>query len=976
MSDGFTDWKQLGIFPLQDHEDGVRVGMRQQIVGGRLVKMLDTEGNTSPGESMQEYGAEFGLGTLGDVHPWFFWQTANRGLRDSGMWSMAHSGLTVTGGTGGFPPGGGTGHPVSPSGLLPFRSAHNIDGRFRVKFPNWPKCFSSIPKGTMMMVMPGTLESGQSEHMLHADPRIVAPSIDGPYQAGTLVVDVQPEGEMCMGDGDSPGVVGRAALIQSMMRVIPLNANSGIPEAKDLNGLAWNMAATGKGKKFPGLGMCWIEMEQGGGGSGGGPITPRFTKPLTHPRGGPNPGGGGTEASAAGSPCKFGEFEKSSVNGHGTTLMAQKKSCGPLSGGSGSGDKHYMGDCKDGNPITSGHISRNAYFFMDDERDGPLFFEDKKWPKPGDLPMVSHVHLVFDKEEDHKWLETTKDGQWKWYATVPYFCPDPGGGRPFTPTRDPRKPLTHFTGGRSDAVRNVGELSADRHALFEIFHPMVEGFAQMSFRPELMVKGAQSFRRNPEASLESIKADEARRPQILGLRTWGAQNNSGDWTYVADPDTSRARGGTADGGVLLSPPEYELEDYFAINSAADVYTVGTTSYFTAAPGTGFGLGTPNSDGGLNAKAIQITQAGGAALNDPLIVAQLNSSRVAKTLFKGELDQASGEVLVTIGGTNSMIIPAGVTGDRPTGAVGMFRTNTTTSPDTLEYWDGAAWATVADVSDVLVLDGAQAMTGDIDMAANDILDVGKLAVGSDTAPVALVDVSANPAATPDDTKSLSLINLTTATVGAQKYSPMLRYQGSGHGTTAGDPFGCEWRNYVIPVQGLVPTVDFIWESEVEGSAWTEQMKFHGATRILEVANRSPVAGVGLDAAVAHCGNWTTADFAIFAHTTVKATAGSYAVRQQNEGTTFLNAASGKILYHRINDATIMQMDANGLGFGGASTAPAALRIISTTQGFGKPSMTTTQRNAIGSPFDGLEIWNSTTGTTDTYDVFAVAWVATV
>jgi hypothetical protein len=89
MSEGFTDWKEMGILPLQDHEQGVPVGMRQQIVGGRITKMTDPADDNDPEQSLVEYGQEFGLGTLGDVHPWFFWQTVTRGARDTGSWSMA-----------------------------------------------------------------------------------------------------------------------------------------------------------------------------------------------------------------------------------------------------------------------------------------------------------------------------------------------------------------------------------------------------------------------------------------------------------------------------------------------------------------------------------------------------------------------------------------------------------------------------------------------------------------------------------------------------------------------------------------------------------------------------------------------------------------------------------------------------------------------------------------------------------------------
>jgi hypothetical protein len=50
----------------------------------------------------------------------------------------------------------------------------------------------------------------------------------------------------------------------------------------------------------------------------------------------------------------------------------------------------------------------------------------------------------------------------------------------------------------------------------------------------------------------------------------------------------------------------------------------------------------------------------------------------------------------------------------------------------------------------------------------------------------------------------------------------------------------------------------------------------------------------------------------------------------------------------------------------ANASAMLDVTSTTKGFLPPRMTTTQRDAITSPATGLKIYNTTLGTTDTYD----------
>ena len=48
-----------------------------------------------------------------------------------------------------------------------------------------------------------------------------------------------------------------------------------------------------------------------------------------------------------------------------------------------------------------------------------------------------------------------------------------------------------------------------------------------------------------------------------------------------------------------------------------------------------------------------------------------------------------------------------------------------------------------------------------------------------------------------------------------------------------------------------------------------------------------------------------------------------------------------------------------GIGGFASASAALDIVSTTKGFLPPRMTSTQRDAISSPDEGLQIFNTTT-----------------
>lgn len=58
--------------------------------------------------------------------------------------------------------------------------------------------------------------------------------------------------------------------------------------------------------------------------------------------------------------------------------------------------------------------------------------------------------------------------------------------------------------------------------------------------------------------------------------------------------------------------------------------------------------------------------------------------------------------------------------------------------------------------------------------------------------------------------------------------------------------------------------------------------------------------------------------------------------------------------------------DGIGIGGALDAKAILSLVSTTKGFLPPKMTTTQRDAIVTPTEGLMIYNTSTKQYNLYD----------
>lgn len=88
---------------------------------------------------------------------------------------------------------------------------------------------------------------------------------------------------------------------------------------------------------------------------------------------------------------------------------------------------------------------------------------------------------------------------------------------------------------------------------------------------------------------------------------------------------------------------------------------------------------------------------------------------------------------------------------------------------------------------------------------------------------------------------------------------------------------------------------------------------------------------------------------------------------------LSAAISTFISSTGHQTLVLHDTRNAVGVGiGTPDASALVDFTSTTKGFLKPRLTTTQRNAITSPATGLEIFNTTTGQTEFWD--GAAWAA--
>lgn len=478
---GFTDWMDSGIWPLQDQHPRVPTETRQMMVGGRIRRFAHPTDDTSADGSMIEYAKEDEMGTLGDVHPWMFWQTKDREKRGMGSWSMAWSGLVV----GGFDnrqdaqskvlPMRGARTPTgfqgpftdSGGGALTLTPGPKSDPRYALKTPEWSPGLGVLPRGTMTLIMPGTDEEVQHDIMFRVDPRLVAAGASGPGEAGTLVVDMQPEGELCMAGSTNPGFGGRHARLQALVRVIAMPAPTTTTPAPITGGTKRPAPITGPHIKGVGNPGPTDIVDGGSGGSSaaglskldivGNMLAINYSKAAADGVGGYGAvfgrvaGGGATGAvdppggadpDSPKDPSEFGTFSPKATPGHGVGLLATLGGGGPIIIGAGKQDQHYIGDDADGHPIGSAHIWAGALFWKDRQKDGPMFFEGQY---PGDLdklPGEAMVHLTWDGGKKHNWAGFgERPGLWKWYAEVPYLypTPSPGGAEPPGET-DPSPP--------------------------------------------------------------------------------------------------------------------------------------------------------------------------------------------------------------------------------------------------------------------------------------------------------------------------------------------------------------------------------------------------------------------------------------------------------------------------------------------------------------------------------------------------------
>ncbi|MCK5643205.1 MAG: hypothetical protein KAJ19_20520, partial [Gammaproteobacteria bacterium] len=259
----------------------------------------------------------------------------------------------------------------------------------------------------------------------------------------------------------------------------------------------------------------------------------------------------------------------------------------------------------------------------------------------------------------------------------------------------PTSDLSQELGGPPGVINQVGGSASGRDVgLYSLFHPFNTGFAAIALRPQLWLKGAPNFEHNPLLNSRVYREEERTRPTVLTIRAWGAQNSSGDWDYIESPVSSRARGGNVNGGILIAPAEFEMEDYLGINSQADTDSPAASTYVTFAPTVAVAFGKPATTGRPSASSKIIHQ--DTAIGKLVVSGITDTAGSTTDILKMSLDADISQGFVEFEGTGAAKLPSGTTAQRPsTVASGMVRMNSTLTA--LEFYNGSAWVAVGDLT---------------------------------------------------------------------------------------------------------------------------------------------------------------------------------------------------------------------------------------------------------------------------------------
>ena len=227
----------------------------------------------------------------------------------------------------------------------------------------------------------------------------------------------------------------------------------------------------------------------------------------------------------------------------------------------------------------------------------------------------------------------------------------------------------------------------------------------------------------------------------------------------------------------------------------------------------------------------------------------------------------------------------------------------------------------------------------------------------------------------DTKGFLLQNTTAATVGVQQISPSIHWKGSGWKTnTTAASQSVDFRAYALPVQGTSnPTSLWKLQGSINGAAYVDYLNVNtgssGRVDVKTLLVGGTSIGASYDGSVdLYSANNTnsgiiTANGAILDIRSMSPSGTAKLVLWNYYGRYYMNCMDdGTNATIAINKGTTQ------------ATASSVLDVVSTTAGVLIPRMTTIQRTAIGTPAEGLMVYDLTLHKLYVYDgtLWQAAW----
>lgn len=290
---------------------------------------------------------------------------------------------------------------------------------------------------------------------------------------------------------------------------------------------------------------------------------------------------------------------------------------GPFDVGPALG-RRRVGQDADGNQINVLGLQTGTNFRIlgSTAYDGPLDFEQQPYPPVKDSGVPQVVHLQYDFGFS-KWRMWTRD-----FWVNPTVTDEPPDSPP-TPTPKPKPPPPTPTPKPSpDGPGSLKSISASFSGSPGRGRASTWAEASMPsmvFAPQLMKAGEFDYRGWTDPTNEWVDYRNAVTPLTARLESFGAQGGSaGDylgttagWVHT-NPRGVYAPGGTANGGLILLPPEVDMSDVDS-DFAPDGVNLSSVTLI-AGPGTSFGAGLPDlSTGGVRSGYSIARESSGALI---------------------------------------------------------------------------------------------------------------------------------------------------------------------------------------------------------------------------------------------------------------------------------------------------------------------------------------------------------------------------